>query len=111
MDATTAATAVITMPVSGPRSELAEAAALGSIMRVYEHSDPDALSARSHPWTDAVCDPTHRYRDFRAEPGLIRSSLEDWRPWEPHAGIETFYRMLEWLNGPSSIFEPWTVAV
>jgi hypothetical protein len=74
-------------------------------MRVYEHSNPESMSIRSHPWTHSTENPTHVYRDFRAEPGLIRSSLGDFRPWEAHAAVETFYRLLKWLNGPRSIFE------
>jgi len=74
-------------------------------MKVYEHSDPDSLRLRSHPWTDSTSDPSHRYRDFKSSPELIRSSLEDLRPWSAYPAIETFYRLLEWLNGAESIFE------
>lgn len=74
-------------------------------MKIYEHNDPGSLSPRSHPWIDGESDPTHRYYDFRARPELIRSSLEDLREWGAYAATETFYRLLEWLNGPESAFE------
>ena len=74
-------------------------------MRVYEHNDPDALCPRSHPWIDGESDPTHRYYDFRTRPELIRSSLEDMQEWSEYPATETFYRLLEWLNGAESVFE------
>ena len=74
-------------------------------MRVYEHADPESMISRSHPWTDAVGNSAFRYTDFRAEPQLIRTALEDFTPWEAHAAVGTFYQLLEWLNGPRSIFE------
>ncbi|NOS82266.1 MAG: hypothetical protein HOP32_11870, partial [Nitrospira sp.] len=74
-------------------------------MKVYEHSDPDSLKLRSHPWIDAESDPTNRYYDFKIHPELIRLSLEDMQKWSAYPATETFYRLLEWLNGPDSIFE------
>ncbi|MFT4976092.1 MAG: hypothetical protein ACI8S6_001987 [Myxococcota bacterium] len=74
-------------------------------MHVVEHSDPDAFSARSHPWRGSASDPSHRYCDLKQRPELIRSSLEDFQPWPRHAATETFYRLLERLNGPESILE------
>lgn len=74
-------------------------------MRVYEHSDADSLRPRSHPWIDAESNSTCRYYDFKTRPELIRSSLEDLQPWNAYPAIETFYRLLEWLNGSESILE------
>ncbi len=74
-------------------------------MRVYEHSDADSLRPRSHPWIDAESNPAFRYYDFKTQPDLIRSSLEDLQQWTAYPAIETFYRLLEWLNGSASIFE------
>ncbi|MCX5720517.1 MAG: hypothetical protein NT179_00610 [Nitrospirae bacterium] len=74
-------------------------------MKIYEHSDPQSLHPRSHPWTDSASDPTHRYYDFRTSPELIRSSIEDMQAWSTYPATETFYRLLEWLNGPTSAFE------
>lgn len=74
-------------------------------MKVYEHSDPDSLSPRSHPWVDSESNPAHRYYNFRSSPELIRSSIEDFQEWNAYPATETFYRLLEWLNGPESVFE------
>lgn len=74
-------------------------------MKVYEHNDPASFNPRSHPWVDAESNPTHRYYDFRRSPELIRSSLEDMQEWSAYPATETFYRLLEWLNGPESVFE------
>jgi hypothetical protein len=60
---------------------------------------------RSHPWTDAVADAASRYYDFKAEPHLVRTSLEDFTPWNGHAGVESFYRLVERLNAPGGRFE------
>lgn len=74
-------------------------------MRVYEYSAADSLRPRSHPWIDAESNTAYRYYDFRTQPELIRSSLEDLLQWNAYPAIETFYRLLEWLNGSESIFE------
>ncbi len=74
-------------------------------MKIYEHSDPVSFSPRSHPWIDGESDLTHRYYDFRSHPELIRSSLEDMQEWATYPATETFYRLLEWLNGSESVLE------
>jgi hypothetical protein len=74
-------------------------------MKVFEHGDPASLRPRSHPWIDGEFDPAHRYYDFRASPELIRSALEDMQEWNSYAATETFYRLLEWLNGSESVLE------
>lgn len=74
-------------------------------MHVFEHRDPGSLAVRSHPWSTSRSDGAHRYYDLRREPGLIRSALEDHRGWERYPAIETFYRLLEWLNGAESELE------
>lgn len=74
-------------------------------MKVYQHNDPGSLPPRAHPWTDGKSDTSHRYYDFCARPELIRSSLEDLQEWLAYPAIETFYRLLEWLNGPTSVLE------
>lgn len=83
----------------------AEPAQPGETMKIYEHSDPGSLRPRSHPWTDGESDPAHKYYDFRTRPELIRSSIEDLQEWSAYAATETFYRLLEWLNGPESAME------
>ena len=79
-----------------------ESAPPGETMKIYEHSDPGTLQPRSHPWTTSASDPTHRYYDFRTQPELIRSSIEDLQEWGTYPATETFYRLLEWLHGPES---------
>jgi hypothetical protein len=74
-------------------------------MQVFELTDPATLRVRAHPWTRAEGDAAHRYVDFREHPELIRTSLEDLRPWADHAFTEAFYRLIEWLNGPESLLE------
>jgi hypothetical protein len=74
-------------------------------MKTYEYSGAAFATARSHPWTDAAASSAFRYRDLRAEPALIRTSLEDWLPWAAYPAVERFYRLLEWLNGATSPLE------
>lgn len=74
-------------------------------MKVYELADPDQLRLRAHPWTHTDANPHHRYVDFRKNPAQIRTELEDLRPWKGHAFTETFFRLLEFINGPDSLLE------
>lgn len=74
-------------------------------MRTYDYAGSDPDIVRAHPWSDAVDDPRARYYDLKASPGLIRTSLEDFLPWSGWPAIETFYDVLEWLNGPESSLE------
>jgi hypothetical protein len=75
------------------------------LMHVVEHADPDGFSRRSHPWHGSLTDPTHQYHDLKKHPELIRSSLEDFTPWAAYPATETFYQLLEWVNGPASMLE------
>jgi hypothetical protein len=74
-------------------------------MKTYDRSDPDTDTVRAHPWTVATADPNNRYWDLKENPALIRSALEDFRPWSAWPAIDTVYRLLEWLNGADSILE------
>jgi hypothetical protein len=74
-------------------------------MKTFEHQDEEPSIPRSHPWTIALSDPSHRYYDFKKRPELIRSSLEDFTPWSGLPVIDGFYDLLEWLNGPDSLLE------
>ncbi|HUH05663.1 MAG TPA: hypothetical protein VML75_26900 [Kofleriaceae bacterium] len=74
-------------------------------MKTYQYSGEAFETARSHPWTDAVASSGFRYHDLRAEPALIRTSLEDFAPWAAYPAVERFYLLLEWLNGASSTLE------
>ncbi len=74
-------------------------------MNVFELADPEALALRFHPWHGSVTDPSLRHHDLRRQPELIRTALEDWIPFEHHAAANTFYTLVEWLNGPDSSLE------
>ncbi len=73
-------------------------------MKTCEYAGP-AFEVRSHPWVDSTSDPDCRYYDLRAMPERIRSSLEDFVPWQDHTAIENFYALLEELNAPASSLE------
>jgi hypothetical protein len=60
---------------------------------------------RHHPWTVGTKNSAFRYLDFKARPELIRTSLEDFKPWEKFPAVERFYELLEWLNGPDCKLE------
>ena len=74
-------------------------------MKTCEYAGAALSEPRSHPWLDTVANPDARYYDFRAEPALIRSSLEDFLPWSRYAAVDDFYRLLERLNHTSSALE------
>jgi hypothetical protein len=74
-------------------------------MKVYEHADPGSLRPRTHPWTERASDAAHRYYDFRRQPELIRSVLEDFVGHDAYPAVETFYRLLEWLSSDDCAFE------
>lgn len=60
---------------------------------------------RHHPWTTSERDDKFRYYDLKAEPELIETILEDFKPWDEHQAIRSFYETLRFLNGPDSTFE------
>lgn len=74
-------------------------------MNVYQLADPAALRVRAHPWVDAEGDASYRYYDLRRHPRHIRTSLEDLVAWRELSGVETFFQLIEWLNGPDSALE------
>ena len=74
-------------------------------MKHYENSRPDLTPARAHPWSVSESDPQSRYYDFASHPRLIRQSLEDFQPWASWPAVETFYRLVEWINGNTSSLE------
>ena len=74
-------------------------------MKTCEYAGAPFEEARSHPWTDATGNPHFRYYDLTESPEHIRSSLEDFQPWQHYAAIEDFYRLLESLNRRGSVFE------
>lgn len=65
----------------------------------------DNSALRSHPWRDMVSDDTCVYMDFKTQPHLIRSALEDLLPFKEWDFVEQFYTLIEWVNGSSSLLE------
>src|SRR5437870_5195198 len=72
-------------------------------MRVY--FDSVLADARTHPWTKSSSDPEGRYYDFKSHPELIRTNLEEFKPYEEYEGVELFYQLLEHLTGPNSYLD------
>jgi len=74
-------------------------------VRTCEYDGPAFTEPRSHPWTTSRSSPDHRYIDLKAEPGRVRTSLEDLTPWARYPAIDALYGLLTWLNGPRSTLE------
>src|SRR4051794_22274194 len=74
-------------------------------MKTCEYAGDPFTEPRSHPWLGAVDGGDARYVDFTRHPELIRSALEDFRPWADYAAVETFYLLLEQLNRRDSALE------
>ena len=60
---------------------------------------------RGHPWRGSQYSDEVEYYDFKKNPELIRTSLEDFKPYADQAATNRFYELLEWLNGPDSFLE------
>jgi hypothetical protein len=60
---------------------------------------------RAHPYTGSAHDPRVRCYNFRFNPELIRTNLEDFDGWSEWPSIQRFYKLLEWLNGDKSELE------
>lgn len=63
------------------------------------------LPLRCQPWTFFEYDESSKYYDFVKHPELIRTSLEDFLPFDHYESVQNFYALLEWVNGPASPFE------
>jgi len=73
-------------------------------VKTYVNRGSDASAVRAHPWSTSAANPEHRYYDFRARPDLIRTVLEDFRPWDSQPAVGSFYELVAWINGPDSPF-------
>lgn len=64
---------------------------------------------RTHPeWGVNDAHPADRYYDFKADPSLIPrvlDSFKGWKDWSGWEGVQLFYGLLEWMNGPDSRLE------
>lgn len=65
----------------------------------------DNSTLRSHPWTSMVSDDSSIYMDFKKQPKLIRTALEDLIPFKKWDFVEQFYSLIEWINSPNSFLE------
>ncbi|QUM86204.1 MULTISPECIES: hypothetical protein [unclassified Moritella] len=74
-------------------------------MDVFISKKIDDSALRSHPWTNMVSDESSVYMDFKRQPKLIRSALEDLLPFNTWDFVEQFYSLIEWVNGSSSLLE------
>jgi hypothetical protein len=70
-----------------------------------EQAHANALPGRYLPYPNVEHDTRGAYYDFRAQPELIDTVLEDFTPFNDRAAIQEFYRLLRWINGPDSPFE------
>jgi hypothetical protein len=74
-------------------------------MKTCEYDGEPLSEPRSHPWTAATANPASRYYDFKTEPELIRTALEDFLPWSHDPAVTVLYELLERLNAVASILE------
>ncbi len=74
-------------------------------MKTCGYDGPPFAEPRSHPWTDAVSSTAFRYYDLKADPAAIRTSLEDFVPWNHFPAIGAVYTLLEWLNAEGCSLE------
>jgi hypothetical protein len=73
-------------------------------LRTCEYDGEPFSAPRSHPWTDGL-DVEARYHDFTSAPELIRTSLEDFKPFDRYPAVEDFYALLARINHPKSPLE------
>ena len=74
-------------------------------MDAFTAKQTDNTELRSHPWTAMISDEASIYMDFKKDPKLIRTSLEDFLPFKKWPFVDTFYSLIEWLNGSVSLLE------
>ncbi len=74
-------------------------------MIVYHAKEFEDAGPRPHPWSTSIADPSQQYVDFKQEPGKIRTALEGWTLYSNERFAETFFQLLEWLNGDDSHLE------
>ncbi|SQH76698.1 conserved protein of unknown function [Shewanella benthica] len=74
-------------------------------MDAFTAKQTEHTEGRSHPWTTMTTDESSIYMDFKKNPKLIRSSLEDFTPFNHWPFTDTFYSLVEWLNSSTSLLE------
>lgn len=73
-------------------------------MRIYYDEERTPLEARLFPYSAANAEQSGHV-DFKTNPELIESALEDFRRAADKKAIQTFYSFLRWINGPESHLE------
>ena len=75
-------------------------------MLAYEMGDDEKpAEGRTHPWTTSHHLTPGRSYNFVISPHLVREVLEEFKPWERYPAVETFYSLIEQLNGQTSTLE------
>ena len=74
-------------------------------MKIYKHQNDEYRDRRVHPWDIAESNPLHRFYNFKENPNLIRTVLEDFIPWNKWPAVEKFYEIIEWINSKDSVYE------
>jgi hypothetical protein len=74
-------------------------------VKTCEYDGAPFTEPRDHPWVGSVASADHRFLDLRGDPSQIRTSLEDFVPWNHYPAIDEFYTLLERLNAPASPLE------
>lgn len=74
-------------------------------MKVYEHPDEMSGESRQRRWLVSEYDSSHRFYDFRENPELIPTVLEDFVPFADQPSVQEFFKMLANINGAESFFE------
>lgn len=74
-------------------------------MDAFTANSNDSSLLRSHPWTAMEDDPSSLYVDFKKNPQLIRSILEDFIVHKKWPFVDRFYSLVEWVNSPKSLLE------
>ena len=78
-------------------------------MHVY--SDEDLTEGfyrggiRAHPWTNSTSNPSQRYVNFKRQPDLIESALEDFAPFREVPSVQSFFALLRHINRPDGLLE------
>lgn len=73
-------------------------------MRAFSEGMLD-MPLRVQPWEESDHKTPGDYYDFRRNPELIRTHLEEFAPFDRYQGVQDFYSLIEELNGPDSVFE------
>lgn len=60
---------------------------------------------RVHPYRKVRHDDRGQYYDFKLQPHLIETSLEDFAPHALNEGVQEFYDLLKYINRPDAPFE------